>query len=61
MWGNVQIWTTQSSDSHFYKTPSALLPAMPGVEVEVLLGVRPEDNAGLVARGVPVRVYVPYG
>ncbi len=39
----------------------ALLPAMPGVEVEMLLGVRPEDHAGLVARGVPVRVYVPYG
>jgi len=39
----------------------ALLPAMPGVGVEMLLGVRPEDHAGLVARGVPVRVYVPYG
>jgi proline dehydrogenase len=39
----------------------ALLPAMPGVEVEMLLGVRPEDHAGLVARGIPVRVYVPYG
>ena len=39
----------------------ALLPALPGVGVEMLLGVRPEDHAGLVARGVPVRVYVPYG
>jgi proline dehydrogenase len=39
----------------------ALLPAMPGVEVEMLLGVRPEDHAGLVTRGIPVRVYVPYG
>jgi len=39
----------------------ALLPGMPGVGVEMLLGVRPEDHAGLVARGVPVRVYVPYG
>ena len=39
----------------------ALLPALPGVGVEMLLGVRPEDHAALVARGVPVRVYVPYG
>ncbi|MBV8999075.1 MAG: hypothetical protein JO304_08455 [Solirubrobacterales bacterium] len=39
----------------------ALLPALPGVGVEMLLGVRPEDHAGLVARGVPVRVYVPCG
>lgn len=39
----------------------ALLPALPGVGVEMLLGVRPADQASLVARGVPVRVYVPYG
>ena len=39
----------------------ALLPGLPGVGVEMLLGVRPEDHAGLVARGIPVRVYVPYG
>jgi proline dehydrogenase len=39
----------------------ALLPALPGVGVEMLLGVRPEDHAGLVGRGVPVRVYVPFG
>lgn len=39
----------------------ALLPAMPGVGIEMLLGVRPEDHAGLVERGIPVRVYVPYG
>ena len=39
----------------------ALLPAMPGVGVEMLLGVRPDDQAALAARGVPVRVYVPYG
>ena len=39
----------------------ALLLALPGVGIEMLLGVRPEDHAGLVARGVPVRVYVPYG
>jgi proline dehydrogenase len=39
----------------------ALLPAMPGVGVEMLLGVRPEDQASLAARGVPVRVYMPFG
>jgi proline dehydrogenase len=39
----------------------ALLPAMPGAGVEMLLGVRAEDHAGLVRRGVPVRVYVPFG
>jgi proline dehydrogenase len=39
----------------------ALLPAMPGVEVEMLLGVRPADQASLVARGIPVRLYVPFG
>jgi proline dehydrogenase len=39
----------------------ALLPALPGVEVEMLLGVRTGDQASLVARGVPVRLYVPFG
>ena len=39
----------------------ALLPALPGAGVEVLLGVRPDDLGPLVARGVPVRVYVPFG
>jgi len=39
----------------------ALLPAMPGVGVEMLLGVRPDDQVALAARGVPVRVYMPYG
>jgi proline dehydrogenase len=39
----------------------ALLPALPGAGVEMLLGVRSDDLGPLVARGVPVRVYVPYG
>ena len=39
----------------------ALLPAMPGVGVEMLLGVRPDDQVALAARGIPVRVYMPYG
>ncbi|MFZ0379438.1 MAG: proline dehydrogenase family protein [Solirubrobacteraceae bacterium] len=39
----------------------ALLPALPGTEVEMLLGVRPADQASLAARGMPVRLYVPFG
>jgi proline dehydrogenase len=39
----------------------ALLPALPGVGAEHLLGVREEDAADLVAAGRQVRVYVPYG
>ena len=39
----------------------ALLRALPGIGVEMLLGVRSEDARALVGRGVPVRVYVPYG
>jgi proline dehydrogenase len=39
----------------------ALLPALPGAGVEMLLGVREWDQASLVARGIPVRVYVPFG
>jgi proline dehydrogenase len=39
----------------------ALLYALPGVGVEMLLGVRPDDARALVARRVHVRIYVPYG
>jgi proline dehydrogenase len=39
----------------------ALLPALPGAGVEMLLGVRPEDQAALAARGIPIRVYLPFG
>jgi proline dehydrogenase len=39
----------------------ALLRALPGVGVEMLLGVRADDARTLSARNVPVRVYVPYG
>lgn len=39
----------------------ALLPAMPGVGVEMLLGVLPDDQVALAARGIPVRAYVPFG
>lgn len=39
----------------------ALLPALDGVGVEMLFGVRSDDALELVARGHHVRVYVPYG
>jgi proline dehydrogenase len=39
----------------------ALLLAMPGVGVEMLLGVRDADARVLARRGVGVRIYVPYG
>jgi proline dehydrogenase len=39
----------------------ALLRALPGLGVEMLLGVRSADARVLAGRGVPVRIYVPYG
>jgi proline dehydrogenase len=39
----------------------ALLLALPGLRVEMLLGVRPEDAQDLIRRGHHVRIYVPYG
>ena len=39
----------------------SLLLALPGLAVEMLLGVRTADAVGLVRRGHHVRVYVPYG
>ena len=39
----------------------ALLRALPGIGVEMLLGVRSADASVLAARGVPVTIYVPYG
>jgi proline dehydrogenase len=39
----------------------ALLRALPGIGVEMLLGVRSADAEVLARRGVPVRIYVPYG
>lgn len=39
----------------------ALLGALGPVPVEQLLGVRPDVVDDLVSRGVPVRVYVPFG
>jgi proline dehydrogenase len=39
----------------------ALLAGMPGAGVEMLLGVRPDEQVALASRGIPVRVYMPYG
>ena len=39
----------------------ALLPALGGVGVEMLFGVRRYDLPSLVGRGIPVRLYVPFG
>jgi proline dehydrogenase len=39
----------------------ALLRALPGVGVEMLLGVRSADAVAVAAGGVPVRIYAPYG
>lgn len=41
--------------------PEALLAALGPQQVEQLLGVRPEVLGDLVSRGVPARVYVPFG
>lgn len=38
-----------------------LLDALPGLRLEMLLGVRHEDALDLVRRGHHVRIYVPYG
>jgi proline dehydrogenase len=52
---------TVSLATHDPVIREALLPAMAGAGVEMLLRVRPDDLPSLVARGVPVRVYVAFG
>jgi proline dehydrogenase len=47
--------------THDARLREALLLARGPVRVEQLLGVRPEALGELGARGVPTRVYVPYG
>ncbi len=39
----------------------ALLSTLDGVAIEMLLGVREDDATDLVRRGIPVRIYTPYG
>jgi proline dehydrogenase len=50
-----------SMATHDGRVREALLLAHAPVAVEQLLGVRPEALDGLHDRGVPTRVYVPYG
>ncbi len=52
---------TLSLGTHDPVIREALLPALEGVTIEMLLGVRPDDQKALAARKIPVRVYVPYG
>jgi proline dehydrogenase len=52
---------TVSLGTHDPVIREALLPALPGAGVEMLLGVRSDDLPSLARRGVPIRVYVPYG
>jgi len=52
---------TISLATHDAPLREALIRALPGVAVETLMGVRPEDGRALAAAGTPVRVYVPYG
>ena len=47
--------------THDARLREALLLAHEPVTVEQLLGVRPESLAELQGRGVPTRVYLPYG
>jgi proline dehydrogenase len=50
-----------SAATHDGRLREALLLAHESLTVEQLLGVRPDTLAQLLARGVPTRVYVPYG
>ena len=52
------VWSMATHDGRLRE---ALLLAHGPVPVEQLLGVRPEVLADLRARGIPTRVYVPYG
>ncbi len=52
---------TWSMATHDGRLREALLLALGTVPVEQLLGVRSETLDQLTARGVPTRVYVPYG
>jgi proline dehydrogenase len=51
-------WSMATHDSRIRE---ALLLALGTVSVEQLLGVRPEIPQDLHQRGIPTRIYVPYG
>jgi proline dehydrogenase len=50
-----------SAATHDGRLREALLLAHEPLAIEQLLGVRPDALAELSARGIPTRVYVPYG
>lgn len=52
---------TISLATHDAPLRDALIRALPGAGVEMLMGVRAQDARALAAAGVEVRVYVPYG
>jgi proline dehydrogenase len=52
---------TVSLATHDPVIREALLPALPGVTIEMLLGVRTDDLPSLAAKDIPVRLYVPFG
>jgi proline dehydrogenase len=54
-------WTCLTLATHDAALRDGLLAALGPMHVEMLLGVRPEDHAPLLARGVRLRLYVPYG
>jgi proline dehydrogenase len=56
-----QRGATWSMATHDARLREALLLAHGPISVEQLLGVRPESLNELQDRGVPTRVYVPYG
>lgn len=56
-----ELGATWSMATHDGRLREALLLALGTVPVEQLLGVRPEILDQLHQRGIPTRVYVPYG
>jgi proline dehydrogenase len=50
-----------SAATHDGRLGEALLLAHGPVTIEQLFGVRPDVLHGLASRGIPTRVYVPYG
>lgn len=55
------VHAEQALATHDPVLREALLRALPAVGVEMLLGVRGADPSALAGRGVPVRIYVPFG
>jgi proline dehydrogenase len=56
--GHQANWSMATHDGRLRE---AILLSLGTVPVEQLLGIRPKDLAQLKARGIPTRVYIPYG